>query len=119
MTENKGYVDEQTESSNLVEVMKTEDVTEDDVSEQVAVCRKERSKSLHVVQRQDRVPSENSTDNSVTGINVRNTKVAIVIKFVDHQLCAETCLVLLCQISKYFFHLVMLSKVVSAHAQKR
>ena len=69
MTENKGYVDEQTETSNHVEVMKTEDVTEDDVSEQVAVCRKERSKSLHVVQRQDRVPSENSTDNSVAGMD--------------------------------------------------
>ena len=46
-------------------------------------------------------------------------KVVIALKFVDHQLCAETSLVLLCQISKFSSYFVLLSKVVSAHAQKR
>ena len=43
----------------------------------------------------------------------------VVALFVDHQLCAETSLVLLCQISKFSSYFLFLSKVVSAHALKK
>ena len=46
-------------------------------------------------------------------------KVVIALKFVDYQLCAETSLVFLGQISKFTSYFVLLSKVVSAHAHKQ
>ena len=47
-------------------------------------------------------------------------KVVISLKSVDNQLCAETSLVLLVALSdfNFFSYFVLLSKVVSAHAQK-
>ena len=76
-TENKAY-----------EPDSIEKVDDDDVSEHVAACRKERSKSLHVVQRQERVPSQTSSEGRHD--SAREDVNKITAKTTDEKLLSNT-----------------------------
>ena len=76
-TENKAY-----------EPDSIEKVDDEDVSENVAACRKERSKSLHVVQRQERVPSQTSSEGRHD--SAREDVNKITAKTTDEKLLSNT-----------------------------